>query len=150
MTATVEDTVGHWRDRARARMDRNDAHQRWLDQHKEEILEPELPIIDPHHHLWDDRPETTPRYLLEDVLDDIDSGHNVRATVFLQCASMYRTVGPEALRPIGETEFVNGIAAMSAGGQFGPARIAAGIVGWADLTLGAAVEEVLTAHIRAG
>jgi L-fuconolactonase len=142
--------VGQWRDRATARMERNDAHQRWLDQHREDILEPDLPIIDPHHHLWDDRTETMPRYVLEDVLDDIDSGHNVRATVFLQCASMYRTFGPEALRPIGETEFVNGIAAMSASGQFGATRVAAGIVGWADFLLGGAVEEVLAAHIAVG
>lgn len=131
-------------------MDRNDDHQRWLDQHREEILAPDLPIIDPHHHLWDDRPEIMPRYLLEDVLDDVDSGHNVLATVFLQCAAMYRTSGAEQLRPVGETEFVNGIAAMSAGGQFGPTRVAAGIVGWADLLLGAAVEEVLTEHIAVG
>jgi L-fuconolactonase len=142
--------MGKWRDRVRARMDKNDALDAWLAQHSEDILEPELPIVDPHHHLWDDRPEPMARYMLEDVLDDVDSGHNVKTTVFLQCGSMYRSSGPEALRPVGETEFVNGIAAESESGLFGPARIAAGIVGYADLTLGGAVEEVLVRHIQVG
>jgi L-fuconolactonase len=142
--------MGKWRDRAKARMDKNEVHDRWVEQHREDVLEPDLPIIDPHHHLWDDRTEKMARYMLEDVLDDVDSGHNVKATVFLQCNAMFRADGPEAMRPLGETEFVNGIAALSASGLFGPARIAAGIVGYADLKLGAAVEEVLQAHINVG
>jgi len=64
------------------------------------------------------------------------SGHNVRATVFLQCGAMYKTEGPEELKPVGETEFVNGVAAMSASGVYGESRACAGIVGHADLTLG--------------
>ncbi|MGZ3411957.1 MAG: amidohydrolase family protein [Xanthobacteraceae bacterium] len=142
--------MGKWRDRAAARMRTNDARDAWLDQHREDILEPDLPIIDPHHHLWDARTEPMPRYVLEDVLDDVDTGHKIEQTVFLQCASMYRDSGPEALKPVGETEFVNGIAAASASGQFGPTRIAADIVGYVDMQLGAAVEDALVAHKKAG
>jgi predicted TIM-barrel fold metal-dependent hydrolase len=118
----------------------------WLVQWHEEILEPDLPIVDPHHHLWD-RPGW--RYLLEEFLADVNSGHNVVASVFVQCRSMYRRDGPEDLRPLGETEFVNGVAAMSASGSYGPARICAGIVGHADLRLGARVHDVIEAHVRA-
>src|SRR6202034_1024644 len=118
----------------------------WLAQVTEEPLEPALPIIDPHHHLWD-HPKS--RYLLDEILRDPGTGHRVIATVFVECLSMYRADGPESLRPVGETEFVNGIAAQSASGQYGATRVAAGIVSFADLTLGAAVEEVLQAHIAA-
>ena len=121
--------------------------QAWLDRRREEIIEPELPIVDPHHHLWD-RPGW--RYLLDELLDDLNSGHTIVATVFLQCRAMHRASGPEALRPVGETEFVNGIAAMSASGGYGPTRVCAGIVGHADLRLGARVDAVLAAHLRAG
>jgi predicted TIM-barrel fold metal-dependent hydrolase len=121
--------------------------QEWLDRWQEEILEPDLPIVDPHHHLWD-RPGW--RYLIDELLADLNSGHNIVATVFLQCRAMHRAGGPEAFRPVGETEFVNGVAAMSASGGYGPTEICAGIVGHADLRLGAAVREVLEAHIRAG
>ncbi|MGE0664963.1 MAG: amidohydrolase [Sphingomonadales bacterium] len=115
----------------------------WLAKVEEEALEPDLPIIDPHHHLWD---RDGSRYLLDELLLDTGSGHNVIATVFMECASMYRADGPEAMKPVGETEFVNGIAAMSASGIYGPTRACAAIVGFADLTLGAAVAEVLEAH----
>lgn len=120
--------------------------QAWLDQVVEEALEPDLPIVDPHHHLWD---RDGSRYLLDELLEDTGSGHNVIATVFVECMSMYRAGGPEALRPVGETEFVNGVAAMSASGGFGPTLTNAGIVSYADLTLGDAVEAVLEAHIAA-
>jgi L-fuconolactonase len=119
----------------------------WLAQISEDILEPELPIIDPHHHLWDMRGK---KYLLEEFLKDLNSGHNIVATVFLECASMYRKSGPEHLKPIGETEFVNGIAAMGASGKYGKTAICAGIVGFADLTIGAAAEDILIAQIAAG
>ena len=121
--------------------------QDWLDRRKEPILEPELPIIDPHHHLWQ-RPGW--RYLLDDLLLDTNSGHNIVATVFVQANAMYRDKGPVEMRPVGETEFVNGIAAMSASGIYGKTRVAAGIVGHADLTLGSRVEPVLSALVRAG
>ena len=119
----------------------------WLARRTEAILEPDLPIVDPHHHLWD-RPNW--RYMLDDLLADTNSGHNIVATVFVQCRSMHRADGPEAMKPVGETEFVNGVAAMSASGGFGPTRVCAGIVGHADLRLGGRVREVLEAHIRAG
>ncbi len=119
----------------------------WLERRKEPILEPELPIIDPHHHLWD---RQNWRYLLDDLLADTDSGHNILATVFVQARAMQRADGPEEMKPVGETEFVNGIAAMTASGIYGKIRACAGIVGHADLTLGGRVEAVLEAHVRAG
>jgi predicted TIM-barrel fold metal-dependent hydrolase len=112
----------------------------------EEILEPERPICDPHHHLWD---HPGRRYLLDELLADTGSGHNVVATVFVECMSMYRASGPQETRPVGETEFVNGIAAMSASGGFGSTRIASGIVSFADLALGERVGSVLDAHLAA-
>jgi predicted TIM-barrel fold metal-dependent hydrolase len=119
----------------------------WLARRSEAILEPELPIVDPHHHLWE-RPDW--RYMLDDLLADTNSGHNIIATVFLQCRSMHRASGPEAFRPVGETEFVNGVAAMSASGGYGPTKICAGIVGHVDLRNGEKSRDVLEAHIRAG
>ena len=113
----------------------------------EDIIEPELPIIDTHHHFWDG-PDG--RYLLDELLADIGSGHNVVGTVFVECRSMYRSGGPEELRPVGEVEFVAGIAAISDSGNHGPARVAQGIVGFADLTLGDRVAPVLEALIAAG
>ena len=91
----------------------------WLAQVTEPILEPDLPIVDPHHHLWD---FPTNRYFLDELLRDTGSGHRVIATVFVECGSMYRGDGPRALTPIGETEFVNGIAAQSASGRYGHTR----------------------------
>jgi predicted TIM-barrel fold metal-dependent hydrolase len=115
----------------------------WLDLVSEEIVEPELPICDPHHHLWD---HPNSRYLLDELLIDTGSGHKVVSTVFVECSSMYRAVGPRELSPVGETEFVNGVAAMSASGQYGDTQACLGIVSYADLNLGAAVGEVLDAH----
>jgi predicted TIM-barrel fold metal-dependent hydrolase len=112
----------------------------------EPVLEPDLALIDPHHHLWD-HPHS--RYLLDDLLADTGSGGNVVATVFVECMSMYRARGPEDLKPVGETEFVNGVAAMSASGRYGATRVAAGIVSFADLTLGDRVGGVLDAHLEA-
>ena len=118
----------------------------WLAQVSEDIIDPERPICDPHHHLWD-HPDS--RYLLDELIADTGSGHNIVSTVFVECASMYRADGPEALRPVGETEFVNGVAAMSASGGYGAMRACLGIVSYADLTLGAAAGEVLDAHLAA-
>jgi L-fuconolactonase len=112
----------------------------------EDVLEPALAICDPHHHLWD---HPGHRYLLDELLADTGSGHDVRSTVFVECLSMYRAAGPVALRPVGETEFVNGIAAMSASGRYAPTRVAAGIVAFADLTLGEQAGAVLDAHMAA-
>jgi predicted TIM-barrel fold metal-dependent hydrolase len=119
----------------------------WLTLTQEPVLEPEIPICDPHHHFWDFRIDRIPyqRYLLHELAADIHSGHNVRSTVFIEARSMYRADGPEELRPVGEVEFVQGLAAASASGLYGPARAAAGIVGHADLKLGARVQPVLEA-----
>jgi L-fuconolactonase len=119
----------------------------WLAQRKEPILEPDLPIIDPHHHLWD---RAGWRYLLDDLLADTNSGHNILATVFVQARAMHRAGGSEEMKPVGETEFVNGVAAMTESGIYGKIRACAGIVSHADLTLGARAEPVLEAHERAG
>jgi L-fuconolactonase len=114
----------------------------WLDQVKEEALDPRLPIVDPHHHLWD---YPASRYLAEELLADTGSGHKIVATVFVECGSKYRTSGPDAFKPVGETEFVEAIAMANTHST----RVAAGIVGHADLLLGARVREVLEAHIEA-
>ncbi len=119
----------------------------WLARRTEPVLDPMLPIVDPHHHLWD-RPDW--RYMLPDLLKDLTAGHNIVATCFVQARAFHRAAGPEEFRPVGETEFVNGVAAMSASGRYGPARICAAIVGHADLRLGARVEGILEAHVRAG
>jgi L-fuconolactonase len=117
--------------------------QTWLDQTREDPIDADLPIVDPHHHLWD---YPTARYLLADLLADTGSGHNVVKTVFVECLSMYRPQGPVELRPVGETEFVSAIADASDEGS----TQVAGIVGFADLTLGDGVAPVLRAHISAG
>ena len=116
----------------------------WLAKHIEEILEPGLPIIDPHHHLYD-RPRYT--YLFPELLADVGSGHNIRATLYEQARSMYRADGPEELKSLGETEFVCGVAAMSASGNYGPTRCIVGVVGYVDLRLGSRVKGVLERHI---
>src|SRR5579862_642840 len=119
----------------------------WLAMQPEEVLEPALAICDPHHHLWDFEAH---RYLLPDLLADTASGHAVRSTVFIECTAMYRADGPEELRSLGETEFVNGAAAMAASGRYGTVKACAGIVGFADLGLGARVEGILEKHIAVG
>ncbi|MES2187457.1 MAG: amidohydrolase family protein [Pseudomonadota bacterium] len=118
----------------------------WLALHTEPILEPELPIVDPHHHLWE-RPGSC--YLAHELYADINSGHDIRATVFVQSRSMLRADGPAALAPLGEVEFANGAAALGASGQYGRGRICAGIVGAADLALGDAAVPVLEAMVAA-
>jgi predicted TIM-barrel fold metal-dependent hydrolase len=114
----------------------------WLALQQEDVLEPELPIIDAHHHLWD-RPSG--RYLLDELLADLGAGHHVIGTVFVQCRTMYRQEGPVALQPVGEVEFINGVADQS-----GSARACAAIVGFADLMLGDQVTPVLEALTAAG
>jgi predicted TIM-barrel fold metal-dependent hydrolase len=119
------------------------ADDEWLAQVREEIIEPEQEICDAHHHLWD---FPGSQYMLSDLAADIGDGHRVVSTVFMECTSMYRASGPKEMAPVGETEFVQGVAAMSASGNYGPAQVAAGIVSFADLGLGVAVREVLEAH----
>ena len=118
----------------------------WLaKQAPEPILEPDLPIVDPHHHLWDHAQQPLPA--ATSCWPTPARGHNITATVFIDCGSMYRADGPAEMRPVGETEFVNGVAAMSASGIYGPTRACAGIVGHVDLTLGARARAVLEAHV---
>ena len=138
-----------------------------LRSYRETILEPGLPIIDPHHHLWDRRAiiaasteppkhafakilQKVPLYLADELALDLTSGHNVLTTVYMECGSMYRTDGPEALKPVGETESVAAVAAKSVAAPGGRARACAGIVSHANLMLGDAAAEVLDAHLAAG
>jgi L-fuconolactonase len=127
------------------------SNEAWLSKVKEEVLEPDLPICDPHHHLWEFRKGgVQPRYLLDEILADVGGGHNIVSTVFIECGAMFKADGPEDYRCVGETEFVNGIAAMSASGLYGKTRVAAGIIGTVDLRIGDAAAGVLDAHIAAG
>ncbi len=122
----------------------------WLAQVQEAALEPDLPIIDTHHHLWDrNGTYIQNRYLMDEIADDLSSGHNIVSTVFVECHAMYRADGPEAMRPVGEVEFVNGIAAMAASGAYGKPQVAKAIIGHADLQLGAGVRAVLEAEMAA-
>ena len=118
----------------------------WLEQYHEEALEPQLAIVDPHHHLTD---KIWGGYLPNDLLADIGSGHRIESTVFIQVGFSYREDGPQTLQPVGETERVVQIAAQANETQ-DKTNICAGIVGFADLSTGAHVEEVLAAHMQAG
>ena len=122
----------------------------WLNLTQEQPMEPDFPICDPHHHLWDRRFTKSsatqipyPKYLLEDFLADIGSGHNVRSSVFVEADAMYAASGPEELQSVGEVEFVQGAAAASASGIYGESRVAAAIIGYANLKLGDNVSAVL-------
>ncbi|MFC4595791.1 amidohydrolase family protein [Sphingobium tyrosinilyticum] len=133
---------------------------------KEEAIEPDLPIVDPHHHLWDrspilhlvDPPQfgwqevmlRAPRYMIDDFCADLCGGHRVVATVHVEASHAYRPDGPEALRPVGETEFVAAADSTCARGYGKGVNVCAAIVGHADLTLGSGVVPVLQAHVKAG
>lgn len=124
----------------------------------EDVLEPDLPIVDTHHHLWGQLPAALPQggngtdhtYLLDQYTQDIDSGHRTLATVYMECHGNYRTDGPPELRPVGETAFAAAAGAESDRRGAAGTRICAGIVGSADLRLGARVRPVLEAHMEAG
>ena len=111
----------------------------------EKIIEPDLLICDPHHHLWD-YPDS--RYLVDEFLGDLEGGHRVSSTVYVECRHGWRTNGPESMRPVGETEYVERLTATGPAGA-GAARVAAGIIGFVDLALGAAAGPVLSAHLDA-
>ena len=114
----------------------------------EPALEPALPIVDAHLHLWDFGGS---QYFLEHYTRDLAaSGHNVEATIFVECWAMYRAHGPEHLKYVGETEYALGLNAMAASEKYTRCRVAAGIVGYADMTLGAKTAETIEAHIAAG
>ena len=116
-------------------------NEAWLARLREDIIDPALPIVDAHHHLWE-RPSG--RYLLDELRADLAAGHNVRATVFIQCGFAYRADGPEELRPVGETEYV---AAVAARAEALGLRACAGIVGYCDFRLGEPIDAVLEAHV---
>ena len=106
----------------------------WLARTVEPALEPDLPICDPHHHLWDGRADRVePRYFLDELEADTGSGHNIVSTVFIEARAMYRAAPPMELRPVGEVVFVQGIAAQSASGMYSCTKAAHGIVGHANL-----------------
>lgn len=127
--------------------------ENWIDGIKEEIIDPDMEIIDPHHHLWHG-PENPPgvkesyRYLLEDLWRDTSSGHNIKKTVFIDCGQEYYSEGPEQFKPVGETEFVVEIAKKA---RLNPDKAQiAGIIGHANMMLGSKVKEVLEMHKEKG
>jgi predicted TIM-barrel fold metal-dependent hydrolase len=133
--------------RSAAAMEQHKRRAKWRSLQREDILEPDLPIIDSHHHLWE-RPGD--RYLMDDFLADARTGHSIKASVFVECGAFYRNTGPALMAPVGQVEFANGVAAMAASGTYGSTLICAGIVGTADLRAGAEVARVLDAQIAAG
>jgi predicted TIM-barrel fold metal-dependent hydrolase len=119
----------------------------WLARYEEPILQPELPIVDPHHHLWD---HPGNRYLLDELLADLGSGHNIQATVYVECSTAYLTDGDALMRPLGEVGFVDGVARKAMDALQGRCRVAAGMVAYADLLAGDRVAPVLEALVAAG
>lgn len=113
----------------------------------EEPLDPSLPICDAHHHLWYN---TDNSYTIEDFLHDISGGHNVTQTVFIESRLMLKQDAAPGMQPVGETEFVRNITSRVRGKNGKMPAVAAGIVGFADLTMGDSVAPVLEAHISAG
>jgi predicted TIM-barrel fold metal-dependent hydrolase len=118
----------------------------WRAQVREAILEPGLPIVDAHHHLWQ---RGRSRYLIDEFLAEAQAGHDIRASIYVECGSFYRSRASELMAPLGEVEFANGVAAMAASGSFGSTLVAAGIVGTADITVGAEAARVLDAQMAA-
>ena len=118
----------------------------WLDKVKEAPVEPDYPVIDPHHHLWLSNHRREFAYPIEDLGKDVRTGHNILATVFIQCLSMYRETGPEHLKPVGETEWIDSIATDFGSRNPQDAKLCAGIVGHVDFRLSEHVDEALEAH----
>lgn len=122
----------------------------WLAQVQEAPLEPDVVICDAHHHLWDRREgRIQRRYMIDEIMADIASGHTIVSTVFIEHLSFFRAEGPDAMKYVGEVEFANGMAAMAASGLYGKTHVSAGIIGYADMRMGARVREVLEAELRA-
>lgn len=110
----------------------------WLSLEQEPVIASDQPIFDSHHHLWD-RPEG--RYLVDDFMLDASVGHDVRASLFVQCTTGYLTDGPVEMRPLGEVETV-------LGGSKNLPMHPIGIIAFADLQLGSAVRPVLEALLE--
>jgi predicted TIM-barrel fold metal-dependent hydrolase len=122
-------------------------NQAWLDKLQEPALDPDYPIVDPHHHMWLESPRRGFAYPAEALARDAGAGHNIVATVFIQCTTQYREAGPEHLKPVGETEWVNAHADDFLRGHPGGPQLCAGIVAATDFRLGEALtDEVLAAH----
>jgi predicted TIM-barrel fold metal-dependent hydrolase len=122
----------------------------WLDQVQEDVIEPDLPICDPHHHLWGVRKGAIePRFLIEELSAETNSGHRIVSTVFIEAKAMFRADGPEEMKSVGEIEFANGVAAMAASGLYGPTRACAALIGMTDFDGGARAGEVLDAMVEA-
>lgn len=107
-----------------------------LEGRDEPILDPDIAIVDAHHHLFE---KPALRYMLEEFLDDVRAGHRIIASVYVEATAFHRADGPEVLRPLGEIEFANGVGAMCASGHYGDIRLCAAIVGYADLRMGDSV-----------
>tara|TARA_B100001142_G_scaffold213228_1_gene211339 strand:+ start:1885 stop:2913 length:1029 start_codon:yes stop_codon:yes gene_type:complete len=130
-----------------------DKHKRyydWLAQVKEEIINPELPIIDPHHHLWngDNQLASSFPYLIDNLSEDTNSGHNIVGTIFMECAQGYYHEGEDKYKPIGETEYVMKVIKDSK--KTSNSANIIGIISFADLMLGSEVKDVLNQHILIG
>jgi L-fuconolactonase len=117
--------------------------EEWLALREEAVIDPDRPIVDPHLHLWDGHGT----YLIPQVLQDLNCGHHLRGSVFIECSYMYRADGDPRFASVGEVEYINGVAAEFASGRHGALRVCAGIVGKVDLTTGAAASEVMEACI---
>lgn len=129
-------------------------HDNWLASVVELAIEPDMPIVDPHHHLWDKHPSRgyARRYLLQEIAEDCAAcGHHIVKTVYVQSSSAgwQRERGPEHMKGVGEVEVMQGIASMSESGLYGNTRVCAGIIGTVDLLSGVArVEEALREHMK--
>jgi L-fuconolactonase len=117
--------------------------EEWLARHTEAVLEPKRPIVDAHHHLW----HRASRYLVEELVEDLNCGHDIRGTVFVEAGAMYRADGDPNFKCVGEVEYANGVGAVFASNYWGSVRACAGIVSNVNLTLGAAAEEVMLAQV---
>ena len=129
-----------------------EAHRAWLARLHEAVLEPDLPIVDAHHHLWKGYGKPVPwqpDYWIDEFAHDLSSGHNVIASVFVECGFGYRTEGAAALKPVGEVETLDRFAEEFKTKHGTGTKPCAGIVGFADLRLGHAIEETLEAQVRA-
>jgi L-fuconolactonase len=122
----------------------------WRQQVIETALDPDLPIVDAHHHLWSEPTHGAEAYDAEALFRDMEgSGHNIIGTIYVDAVCHYRTDGPLAFRVVGETEYAQNIAdqARMRGGRLSGA--CAGIVPHADLSLGERVGPILDAHAAA-
>ena len=133
-----------------AEKNKYERYYEWIAQIKEEIIDPKLPIIDPHHHLWngDNQLAGTFPYLIENLNEDTFSGHNIVGTIFMECAQGYYSDGEEKYKPVGETEFVVNLIKDSK--KLPESTNIIGIIGFADLMFGSEVRGVLNKHILKG